>query len=413
MVVPVAAAAARAAAGQVAKKTAQKTASTAAKKTASSAAKTAGESAAGAAVDKAASPKSKAAPENGKAKPSGTPNGSKLGSKLGSLSGFGGSGKPSKALVVQFLVCTAILFSSLFIPAKFTDSSGREVTRDERTAGQLAMQWGALLGVFFILGLVADSSKGGKTGKAAAGIGWLVTLAYLLKESSVLNWLAAQVRRSPPPPAKPKEGTEGATDALSWYRFGTQRETIAGLFALAQASAGQGGGSDEREPGDIDGPDPGGGPIIVGQWAQPIRRKITTAWHTPGGQWGSGFHTGADFAAPEGTDVFAVGPGTVVKSGVYDPPYGQQIVIKHGDGVYTQYAHLSTRHVGEGATVKAGTLLGGVGSTGTKSSGPHLHFEARTGPEYGSDIDPVAFMKKRGLTLGVRDPESDGGRIFT
>lgn len=409
MVVPVAAAAARAAAS----KAGQKAASTTAKKAAGSAAKAAGESAAGAAAEKAATPKAKASPAPAKASPAGESKGSKLSGKLGALSGFGGSGKPSKALVVQFLVCSAILFSSLFIPAKFTDASGKEVTRAERTAGQLAMQWGALLGVFFILGLVADSSKGGKTGKAAAGIGWLVTLAYLLKESSVLNWLAAQVRRSPPPPAKPKEGTEGATDALSWYRLGTQRETIAGLFALAQASAGQGGGSDEREPGDIDGPDPGGGPIIVGQWAQPIRRKITTAWRTPGSQWGSGYHTGADFAAPEGTDVFSVGPGTVVKSGVYDAPYGQQVVIKHGDGIYTQYAHLSTRHVGVGATVRGGSLIGGVGSTGTKSSGPHLHFEARTGPEYGSDIDPVAFMKKRGLNLGVRDPESDGGRIFT
>lgn len=127
-------------------------------------------------------------------------------------------------------------------------------------------------------------------------------------------------------------------------------------------------------------------------WSRPINAKVTTAYKAPGPQWASGFHTGVDMAAPSGTQVFAARSGTVVNSD-WGGPYGNQIVIRHGNKLYTHYAHLLKQQVRAGQTVKAGEKIGLVGASGTKSSGPHLHFEVRTGPAYGDDINPVPFLK--------------------
>lgn len=75
--------------------------------------------------------------------------------------------------------------------------------------------------------------------------------------------------------------------------------------------------------------------------------------------------------------------------------YGIQVVIKHAPNIYTQYAHLSSVNVESGNEVSAGEVIGRAGSTGN-SSGPHLHFEVRKGPNYGDDIDPVSFLKDQG-----------------
>jgi hypothetical protein len=72
--------------------------------------------------------------------------------------------------------------------------------------------------------------------------------------------------------------------------------------------------------------------------------------------------------------------------------------VKMSDGKYTQYAHLSKISVSKGQTVKARQEIGLSGATGNVS-GPHLHFEARTGPAYASDIDPVAYLRSHGLSL--------------
>lgn len=137
---------------------------------------------------------------------------------------------------------------------------------------------------------------------------------------------------------------------------------------------------------------------VSGSWAMPIAKPVTTAWKTPGPQWASGYHTGVDMTAPTGTKVYAASGGTVITSG-WGGPYGNQIVIQHGPKLYTHYAHLSARHVRAGDQVEPGEVIGLVGSTGTKSSGPHLHFEVRTGPEYGSDINPAAFLARQGIHL--------------
>lgn len=89
----------------------------------------------------------------------------------------------------------------------------------------------------------------------------------------------------------------------------------------------------------------------------------------------SKFHEGLDFAATQGTDVFASGDGKVIVAG-REAGYGNCIDIDHGYNYMTRYAHLSQILVSPGEEVKRGQLIGKVGSTG-KSTGPHLHYEVR------------------------------------
>ncbi|MEU3773457.1 M23 family metallopeptidase [Streptomyces sp. NPDC032472] len=124
---------------------------------------------------------------------------------------------------------------------------------------------------------------------------------------------------------------------------------------------------------------------------------ISTQYHAGGGMWSSGSHTGIDFHAASGTSVHAVGSGTVVEAG-WGGAYGNNVVIRHNDGTYTQYGHMSSLSVSVGETVTPGQQIGLSGSTGN-SSGPHLHFEARTGATYGSDIDPVSYLRSHGVDL--------------
>ncbi|MFP8942061.1 transglycosylase family protein [Streptomyces fenghuangensis] len=123
----------------------------------------------------------------------------------------------------------------------------------------------------------------------------------------------------------------------------------------------------------------------------------TTAYRQSGSGWSSGYHTGIDFPVSTGTSVQAVSRGQVVSAG-WGGAYGYQVVIRHSDGRYSQYAHLSAISVRSGQQVNAGQRIGRSGSTGN-STGPHLHFEIRTGPGYGSDIDPLAYLRANGVRI--------------
>lgn len=100
-----------------------------------------------------------------------------------------------------------------------------------------------------------------------------------------------------------------------------------------------------------------------------------------------GFHKGIDIAAATGTPVVAAADGRVVYAG-WCGGYGIAVFIWHGDGKETRYAHLSGTAVRQGTVVKAGDIIGYVGSTG-KSTGPHLHFEVRVG---GKAVNPIDFF---------------------
>ncbi|MEU1404057.1 LysM peptidoglycan-binding domain-containing M23 family metallopeptidase [Streptomyces sp. NPDC005728] len=124
---------------------------------------------------------------------------------------------------------------------------------------------------------------------------------------------------------------------------------------------------------------------------------VGTGYHVAGSMWSSGYHTGVDFVVPTGTSLKAVGAGTVVSAG-WGGAYGNQVVIKLNDGYYAQYGHLSQLSVSAGQTVTAGQQIGLSGATGNVT-GPHLHFEIRTTPDYGSDVDPVAYLRSHGVAV--------------
>ncbi|MFI1829420.1 transglycosylase family protein [Streptomyces sp. NPDC020412] len=129
----------------------------------------------------------------------------------------------------------------------------------------------------------------------------------------------------------------------------------------------------------------------------PVDAATGTPYRKAGTAWSSGYHTGVDFPVPTGTSVKSVAPGRVISAG-WAGSYGYQVVIRHTDGKYSQYAHLSALTVRSGQQVASGQRIGRSGSTGN-SSGPHLHFEVRTGPGYGADIDPVAYLRSGGVSL--------------
>ncbi|MEU7369402.1 M23 family metallopeptidase [Streptomyces hygroscopicus] len=124
---------------------------------------------------------------------------------------------------------------------------------------------------------------------------------------------------------------------------------------------------------------------------------ISTAYQASSGLWSSGTHTGIDFHASSGTPVHSVGSGEVVEAG-WGGAYGNNVVIKMNDGTYTQYGHLSSIGVSVGQKVTPGQQIGLSGATGNVT-GPHLHFEARTSADYGSDIDPVAYLRSHGVNV--------------
>jgi murein DD-endopeptidase MepM/ murein hydrolase activator NlpD len=99
-------------------------------------------------------------------------------------------------------------------------------------------------------------------------------------------------------------------------------------------------------------------------------------------------HTGLDFTAPIGTDIHVTGKGTVVAVEFNSGGYGNHVIVDHGYGYQSHYAHMSKFNCIVGQKVNRGDLIGYVGSTG-KSTGPHLHYEIIYN---GEKIDPVHFF---------------------
>ena len=101
----------------------------------------------------------------------------------------------------------------------------------------------------------------------------------------------------------------------------------------------------------------------------------------------SRFHAGTDFGAATGAPIRAAETGVVIFSGWYGG-YGNTVILEHGDGLTTLYAHASRLYVSEGRAVRKGDTIAAIGSTGL-STGPHLHFEVRRS---GEPVDPLNFL---------------------
>ena len=132
--------------------------------------------------------------------------------------------------------------------------------------------------------------------------------------------------------------------------------------------------------------------IALNQWVLPVEGYHLTAEFGDYGLWAS-YHTGLDFAADTGTPIHAVANG-VVTSAAYDGSYGNKTVLTLEDGTELWFCHQNEFAVSEGDVVRAGDLIGYVGSTGNVT-GPHLHLEVRPGA--GDPVDPYAALVVHGL----------------
>ncbi|MGW0793817.1 M23 family metallopeptidase [Streptomyces sp. NPDC002692] len=132
-------------------------------------------------------------------------------------------------------------------------------------------------------------------------------------------------------------------------------------------------------------------------WVAPVGTyRVSAGFGEGGGHWAHR-HTGQDFAVPVGTPVRAVGAGRVVRVSC-GGAFGIAVEVEHPDGDRTRYAHLADVTVERGRRVAAGEWIGQSGTTGN-STGPHLHFEVRTGARPGSAVDPVPWLARHEIAV--------------
>ena len=127
-------------------------------------------------------------------------------------------------------------------------------------------------------------------------------------------------------------------------------------------------------------------------WPLPYKARITSYFGNreqpvPGA---STNHRGIDIGVPVGTKVYSAADGYVVTRG-YSSVRGYYIMVKHADNLYTFYQHLNSFAASIGQTVKKGQTIAYSGKSGI-GSGPHLHFEVRTSPNYGSEVNPLKYL---------------------
>jgi murein DD-endopeptidase MepM/ murein hydrolase activator NlpD len=133
--------------------------------------------------------------------------------------------------------------------------------------------------------------------------------------------------------------------------------------------------------------------IAENRWVLPLATSTITATFGEYGLWSS-YHTGLDFNGDDGDPIKAIANGVVTSVG-YDGSYGNKTVVTLEDGTEIWYCHQSAYNVTEGQTVRAGEIIGAVGSTG-HVTGSHLHVEVRPGG--GDPVDPYAAFVVHGVT---------------
>jgi murein DD-endopeptidase MepM/ murein hydrolase activator NlpD len=142
----------------------------------------------------------------------------------------------------------------------------------------------------------------------------------------------------------------------------------------------------------------GGSATAAASSANYVRPSSGTITSCFGARWGV-THFGVDIAAPIGTPVYAATSGVVQRAGSATG-FGLAVYIRGDDGAVTVYGHVNEYYVSAGERVSAGEQIAEVGNRG-QSTGPHLHFEVHPrGALHGGQIDPVPWMRARGVTIG-------------
>lgn len=131
-----------------------------------------------------------------------------------------------------------------------------------------------------------------------------------------------------------------------------------------------------------------GAPISSASSGRFLRPVVGGTISSPFGQRSSGFHKGIDIAVPNGTPIYAADDGVVKFSGWNSTGFGNLVIIDHGDGFLTYYAHCSSLYVSAGQSVTKGQNICAVGLTGN-TSGYHVHFEVRYN---GTSVNPMNYL---------------------
>lgn len=140
------------------------------------------------------------------------------------------------------------------------------------------------------------------------------------------------------------------------------------------------------------------GQTVPGRWVLPAPGVMTTCFCM---RWGV-MHEGIDIAKGYGVPIRAVGDGLVIKAGPAEG-FGNWVVIQHSNGDVSIYGHVESYSVHVGEKVKAGEIIAHEGSEGF-STGPHLHFEVHRGSFDGPPINPVPWLRARGIKIPGYDP---------
>lgn len=187
--------------------------------------------------------------------------------------------------------------------------------------------------------------------------------------------------------AKANEAMENIKDQISEYREtmvdnSTEMEAIAAEIRRQQAASSSG----SHSTGSTSGSTGNGGSHGNGSLGYPTdSRRISAGFPTYSG---GGRHTGVDFPVASGSNVYAAASGTVIIAKNLNYSYGHYLVIDHGNGLSTLYAHNTTLYVGVGDHVNKGQVIAASGSTGN-STGPHCHFEVRIN---GNPVNPLNYL---------------------
>ncbi|MEV7280440.1 M23 family metallopeptidase [Streptomyces sp. NPDC093111] len=288
-------------------------------------------------------------------------------------------------------------------------AAARAAARTERGGGAATLR-GVRCAVVATVGAVALAGTGAAPAAAEPApshAGWDGSRYWFKNEAGQWRWTshhatyaqrtgetAAKARQQPrrvggEPVFRGRQGWD-ATDRVYWFRSGGHWYWTSHKEKYEQRTGARGGGS----TGDASG---GSSTGSSRSWTAPVSSYVFTGFYGERGSWSKGYHTGQDFAVPTGTTVRSVGPGRVVHAG-YNRSYGYEVVVRHADGRYTQYAHLSRIDVSPGQSVSAGQRIARSGATG-RVTGPHLHFEVRTTPYFGSDVNPLAYLRGHGVRV--------------
>lgn len=135
---------------------------------------------------------------------------------------------------------------------------------------------------------------------------------------------------------------------------------------------------------------PENGGVSTGKWQYPYKNGYTKTSDFGWRRSTDSYHKGVDLVGAGSKHIYPVDNGTVVWVKSLNSGYGNHLLVNHGDGVWSLYAHLEKIYVKDGQVVNKNTILGVEGSTGN-STGSHLHLEIRKSAD-GNQVDPVTFL---------------------